>query len=193
MENLENTEVLENEVENQVENTEGEQQEQEKNEVTATQEQEEAIKSSKTFTQEQLNKIVRSRLDRQSKSTFDRYGVKDIGGLDDLINKAHSYDAMKEDVEKYELEIAELKQSLAFLRNGINPEREDDIKAHFKGKEIDLTEENLISELETHPEWRKVIEVDSTPKTTIQTLGVEHRDRNIPETESEKLKRIYGI
>lgn len=174
-------------------NLEGNQQEQENKESTATQEQEEAVKSSKTFTQEQLNKIVRARLDRQYKSLYDRYGVSDSNGLDDLITKAHSYDVLKEECERIGLENTDLKTSLAFIRNGINPDREDDIKAHFKGKEIELNEENLIKELETHPEWRIVEKVDSVPKTTIQTLGVEHRDRNIPETEAEKRQRIFGV
>lgn len=194
MENqITNTEELNNEVVDQQEEVSSEEnQEQEQEETTAAPEQEEAQKSSKTFTQEQVNKLVRDRLERQNKSTFARYGVNDIGGLDELINKAHSYDVMKEQYESMELENTGLKESLAFIRNGINPDRESDIRAHFKGKELELTEENLVSELETHPEWRKVVEDDKTPKTTIQTLGFEHKRGSQPETDDEKMNRIFG-
>ena len=39
----------------------------------------------KTFTQEQVNEMVKSRLDRDRKSIYKRYGVSDKKGLDDLI------------------------------------------------------------------------------------------------------------
>lgn len=147
----------------------------------------------KTFTQEQVNKIMRSRLERDRLSLLGRYGVKDRDGLDSLIGKAQSYDIMKERYEAGKNRIAELEERLAFMSNGINPDREDDIRAYFKGKGLAFNEEALVNELETHPEWRKVVEEDTTPKTTIKVLGVEHRDRNIPETDSEKIKRIFGI
>ena len=147
----------------------------------------------KTFTQDQVNKLIKARIERTKNSLLKRYGVADRDGLDALINKAQSYEMMRERYDGILQENAELKQKLAFQTNGINPDREDDIKAYFKGKEIQFTEDALIQALETHPEWRKVVERDETPKTTIQTLGVEHRDRNVPETESEKIKRIYGL
>lgn len=149
---------------------------------------------SKTFTQEQVNKIMRSRLDRDRLSFFNRYGVKDRDGLDGLIGKAQSYDVMKERYNGLKNENAQLRERLAFVSNGINPDREDDIRAYFKGKGIEFSDEALIQELETHPEWRKVVDTgDSTPKTTIKALGVEHRDRNVQETEAEKRRRIFGI
>ena len=147
----------------------------------------------KTFTQEQVNKIMRSRLERDRLSFLNRYGVKDRDGLDSLIGKAQSYEIMKERYNAQKTKIAELEERLAFMSNGINPDREDDIRAYFKGKGIDFNEESLVNELETHPEWRKIVEADETPKTTIKVLGVEHRDRNIPETDAEKQRRIFGI
>ena len=148
----------------------------------------------KTFTQKQVSEMIKARLDRNSKSFFNRYGVKDRGELDGLIGKAQSYEVMKERYSALKDEISSLKERLAFLNNGISPEREEDVRAYFKGKGLDFSEETLAKELETHPEWRKVVEQhDETPKTTIKTLGVEHRDRDVPETEAEKLKRIYGI
>jgi hypothetical protein len=147
----------------------------------------------KTFTQEQVNKIMRSRLERDRLSFFNRYGVKDRDGLDSLIGKAQSYDVMKERYDAQKTRIAELEERLAFMSNGIDPTREDDIRAYFKGKGLEFNEEALVNELETHPEWKKVVQVDDTPKTTIRQLGVEHRDRNVPETEAEKRRRIFGV
>lgn len=149
--------------------------------------------TTRTFTQEQVNKIMRSRLERDRLSLFGRYGVKDRDGLDDLIGKAQSYDVMKERYGASKARIAELEERLAFVDNGINPDREDDIRAYFKGKGIGFSGEALARELSTHPEWRKAVMQDDKPKTTIEVLGVEHRDRNVPETESEKIKRIFGV
>ena len=184
----ETTPVVETPVEEtQVETpTEGEQ----KPEGTETPKSEPTVK---TFTQEQVNKIMRSRLERDRLSFLNRYGVKDRDGLDSLIGKAQSYDVMKERYGAAKTKIAELEERLAFMSNGINPDREDDIRAYFKGKGLEFNEETLVNELETHPEWRKIVESDETPKTTIQVLGVEHRDRNIPETDAEKQRRIFGI
>ena len=147
----------------------------------------------KTFTQEMVDEIVRTRLDRDRKATYNRYGVEDKEGLDELISKGQSYDEIKERLELLNSENASLKEKMAFLSNNINPAREDDIRAYFKGKEIEFNETNLIKELETHPEWLKVKEVNTAPQTTITSLGVEHRPINRAETEDERRKRIFGI
>lgn len=147
----------------------------------------------KTFTQEQVNKIMRNRVERNRQAMLNRYDVKDRDGLDALIGKSQSYDIMKERYQGLKDENSSLKERLAFISNGINPDREDDIRAYFKGKDLAFNEEALIKELETHPEWRKIVEEDTTPKTTIKALGVEHRDRNVPENEAEKQKRIFGV
>lgn len=151
------------------------------------------IEKPKTFTQEQVNQIMRSRLERDRLSFLNRYGVKDRDGLDSLIGKAQSYDIMKERYIASKTKISELEERLAFMSNGINPDREDDIRAYFKGKGLEFNEEALINALETHPEWRKVVESDNKPKTTIEVFGVDHKDRNIPETETEKMNRIFGL
>lgn len=144
--------------------------------------------------QARINEMIRARLERQNNSFYKRYGVNDRDGLDSLIGKAQSYDIMKERYDSMSQENAQLKEKLAFMSNGINPDREDDIRAHFKGKGLEFDNDSLIKELETHPEWRKVVEAgDTTPKTTIERLGVEHRDRNVPETEAERQKRIFGV
>lgn len=147
----------------------------------------------KTFAQEQLNETVRKRLEKDRAAFLKRYGVEDRDGLDTLIGKAQSYDVMKERYEAQKERISELEERLAFLTNEINPDREDDIRAYFKGKGLDFNGEALANELATHPEWKKVVASENAPKTTIEVMGVEHREKNIPESETEKMNRIFGI
>lgn len=155
--------------------------------------QEQEIAPEKTFTQKQVDDLIKARLERRTKSLLKRYGVETSKELDDLIGKSQAYDVMKERYANIKLENAQLKERNAFLTKGVSPDREDDIRAHFKGKEIEFNEENLAKELETHPEWLKVIEEDKTPKTTIKKLGVEHSEHKVPESESEKMNRIFGV
>lgn len=51
---------------------------------------------------------------------------------------------------------------------------------------MELNEENLVNELSTHPEWVKA-------NTSINTLGVEHKETKREETEDERIKRVFGI
>ena len=147
----------------------------------------------KSFTQEMVDEIVRGRLERDRKATFKRYGVEDRDGLDALIGKAQSYDVMKERYEATKQENSGLKEKMAFMSNNINPAREEDVRAYFKGKEIEFNETNLINELATHPEWLNVKETNEAPQTTIKSLGVEHKTVTHHESEEERQKRIFGV
>jgi hypothetical protein len=147
----------------------------------------------KSFTQEMVDEIVRNRLERDRKATFKRYGVEDRNGLDALIGKAQSYDVMKERYGAIKEENTSLKEKMAFMSNNINPAREEDVRAYFKGKEIEFNETNLVNELATHPEWLNVKEVNEAPQTTIKSLGVEHTSVNHKESEAERQKRIFGV
>ena len=60
----------------------------------------------------------------------------------------------------------------------------------FKGKEIELNEDNLTKEIVSHPEW---VNAKEEPKVVIKALGVEHGEHKTVETEEEKQKRIFGI
>lgn len=146
----------------------------------------------KTFTQEQVNEMVKARLDRDRKSIYKRYGVEDRSGLDDLIGKAQSYSVMEERYNAIQSEVNSLRESNAFLKNNINPERYDDIRAYFKGKEIPFNEENLKNEIATHSEWVTKSGEEVSPKTTIQSLG-----RDVPQKQSENEKenamKMFGL
>jgi hypothetical protein len=142
----------------------------------------------KTFAQSQVNEIVRERIN----GLYSHYGAKGKKELDEMVGKSQSFDVMKEKYEGIISENSNLKERLEFLNNNIEPAKYDDVKAYFKGKELEFNDENLKKELATHPEWviKKVASGVST--TTITPLGNEKHD-NKPENEEEKMSRIFGI
>lgn len=142
-----------------------------------------------TFTQEKVNEIVRDRLNK----VYKRYGVNDKNGLDDLVAKAQSYSVMSEMYEATEAKNKELLRDLAFLRNNINPDRQNDIMAHFKGNGVDFTEENLINELSTHPEWLNPVKVDDKPKTTFEIIGNDSSTGKVRENEADMVAKMFGF
>ena len=146
----------------------------------------------KTFTQDEVNEIVRARLEKAHKKIYNRYGVEDKKSLDELIGKAQSYDVMKERIEAMRGENASLKEKITFLENNINPERYDDVRTYFKGKELEFNPENLLAELERHNEWLNPVKTDNTPTTTITTLGTNKAEKQ-PIDEKEYASKLFGV
>lgn len=140
-----------------------------------------------SFTQEQVNDIVRNRLEKAKSTIYNRYGVKDKEELDALVGKAQSYDVMSEDYTKVTEELNAIKQENAFLKNNVEPSKIDDIKAYFKGKDLELNAETLKTELETHKEWEKV----NQASTTIKTLSSEEPHKT-EVSEKEKVLKLFG-
>lgn len=137
-----------------------------------------------TFTQEQLNQIIQERLARADQAFYDRYGVKDQTELDSLVGEAQAYETTL-------AENAQLKERLAFLTNGILPEKEDDVRTYFKGKGIAMSEEALKQVLQTHPEWVK----QATPpanNTTIVPVGAQPQQPP-KEDEEQKYAKMFGF
>ena len=149
--------------------------------------------ATKTFTQDDVNKFVRERLERDRQSFYKRYGVEDREGLDALIGKAQSYEIMDERYNNMLQENNGLKEELAFVKNNINPERYDDVKAYFKGKELKFDVNSLANELETHPEWLNVVKADDKPKTTVKVVGTD--GDHIPPKKDEKAEamKLFGL
>ena len=85
-----------------------------------------------------------------------------------------------------------LKQELAFITNNINPDRRDDIIAHFKGKEMEFTNDNLVNELTTHPEWLNPTKQDNTAKTTIKVLGNSVENEKTRVNEKDEIAKMLG-
>jgi len=91
--------------------------------------------------------------------------------------------------------------------SNIAPERYEDAKLILSGKGLEITPENIKIELETHPEWKKVIptpdlagsEVDETfkkiesPVSTISALGNEAdmKPEQSGQTERESVLKMF--
>ena len=124
----------------------------------------------KTYTQEDLNDIAgKTRRETREKTfryIYDRYGVQDEAGLDDLVGNAQRYDSLQEkyqteksDWEKQsslrDKELADIKEQVALMQSGIDSDRYDDAKLILKGKGLEVSLENINEALSTHPEWKK--------------------------------------
>lgn len=141
----------------------------------------------KTFSQEQVNELVRKRLDSQTKRLFTRYNVQDKKQLDELVGMAQSYQVMKERYEILKNESYNYLEENAFLKNNINPDKYDDVRAYFKGKGIEFTNENLINELKSHNEW-----LNAPKETTIKSLGATKQEQE-KAPESEMAAKLFGF
>lgn len=153
---------------------------------------EKKVEPVRTFNTEQVNQIVKERMERQLKSLLKRYGVNERKELDDMIGRAQAYDVMKERYELGKKSIADLNEKVAFMENNIEPSRYEDIRRYFKGGGIEFSNDALKQELATHPEWLKVATVSDAPQTKIEVLGTD-RGGKTPETEDERIKRIFGV
>jgi hypothetical protein len=144
----------------------------------------------RNFTQEQVNDIVRERLERANNSLYKRYGVENRDGLDGLIQKANAYQMMDENYVALEKERDGLREELTFMKNNINPDRYDDIRAYFKGKGLNFDQNNLTSELATHQEWL----MQMPKQTTIETIGTNAGQvQNSELSEKEQASKLFGI
>lgn len=164
----------------------------ENKEVIVEDEKKEEESTSKTFTQEQVNDFVRTRLEKYEKNLFKTYGVENKDGLNELFSKAQSYSDLEEKYNTQKVETDTLREEIAFLKNKINPQKYDDIRAYFKGKGLDFTEDALINELSTHGEWLNVEEV-KTPLTTIKQVGTDPKMNTPRKDEKADAAKLFGL
>lgn len=144
------------------------------------------IVEEKTFTQNEVNDIVRGRLEK----LYSNYGVNNSQELDELVNKAKSYDEMLGKYGDLENTNQSLTQRLSFVNNNINPDREDDILAYFKGKELSFNDETLKGLLETHPEW---VNKPTQDKTTLQVMGNQAVIEKPKVNEEDEVAKMFGL
>ena len=126
--------------------------------------------SIRTFTQPEVDKMVGDTRVKTREKTFryiyDRYGVNSEEELDNLVSNAQKFEtsrdmwndekrAMETERDESKKQIQDMSEQLALMQSEINPERYEDAKLILKGKGMEITLENIQSELETHPEWKK--------------------------------------
>ena len=149
-------------------------------------------KPERTFTRNEVNDIMRKRVERSHNAFFNRYGVKDLNELDNLVGQSRSYGPLKErfaDLEKTHGELvtshADLNKKYAYKVNNVDENRIADIEAYFKGKGIDIDENTLVQELKTHPEWVKKI-------GAITSIGAESTP-SLEKDEVAEAEKIFGV
>lgn len=162
----------------ELENKEELKQEELKNQGTATDEGEEKKQPEKTFTQEQLNDIIRTRIEKEQARLLKKLGVNE---LDELLDN-------NKKISDLESKLTSLIEENAFMKNNVNPKKYDDIRAYFKGKGIEFTNEKLAEELKTHEEWLN----KEDNKTTIKSLSSIKQDTP-PQDDSEVIKKLFGL
>lgn len=174
----------------------------------------------KTFTQEEVNEIVgRTRMDTREKTfqyIYNRYGVNDEAGLDEVVGNAQRYDSLNEqyesdkkswknDADTKDKQLSDLSEQVALMQSGIDNSRYEDAKFILKGKGLPVTLENIKNEIATHPEWQKqenapqgnpnfaktgepTVPQSTEPKTKISVLGNDSSNAPVDDEEARAMK-----
>ena len=142
----------------------------------------------RTWTKSQIQEMMKKRVDRSHRAFFNRYGVQDLKGLDELFENSKKFSSMNEEFGKIQLRNSELMRENAFLRNNINPDKYNDIIAYFKGNDQEFSEEELLKALPTHKEWLR----QSAPVTTMKSLGSEAHTMPKPD-EADIAGKLLGV
>ena len=138
------------------------------------------------FTQSQVNDIVTRRLAKQAEAFYKKYGVNDEEGLNAIVGKAKASDNLRKKYGELSDKSSELNEKYLFNTNSIKKDREDDVRTYFKGKGLQLTDENIKEALKTHAEW------SSAPVNNPLPVG----NGGAPKVEEDEIdiaSRLFGI
>ena len=138
------------------------------------------------FTQSQINEIITRRLAKQAEAFYKKYGVNDEEGLNALVGKAKEYDNLSKKYGELSDKSSELNEKYLFNTNSIKKDREDDVRTYFKGKGLQLTDENIKEALKTHAEW------SSAPVNNPLPVGNGGAPK-VEEDEIDVASRLFGI
>lgn len=141
------------------------------------------------FTQEQVNDIVRDRLKKADAKFFAKYGLDNAEALDAIVEKGKGYDEIKAQMDLVSSENKGLKEQITLTKNNIIPSKQDDVLTYFRGKGLELNDENLAKMLETHPEWMP----NKAPTTTIVEMGAEGTKANPSVSEEDEALKMFGL
>lgn len=150
-------------------------------------------KPQETITKARMNEIIRERIERERNSIIKKYGGDEKSDLDSIFSKALSYETMKEEYDSIIRAKLELETKLAFIENNVEPTKQDDVMAHFKGKGIEFNNETLKQELSTHPEWLKAKETSDKPITTIKEISPSRNEVQPQKNEEDEVASLFGL
>jgi hypothetical protein len=150
-------------------------------------------KVEKMFTQGDVDKIVgKTRIEARERALNElrqKYGVDNDNELDDIFGRGQSYDMLNEDYENLLRELESVKSENALLKSKVRPDRWEDVKLILKGKNLEISEENITKESATHPEWKSGNPEDTTKKEKVEKV----RDEGVGEDNPEKESNISRI
>ena len=153
----------------------------------------------KTYTKADVTNIMAQRVGKTYNAFYDEFGLEGenrnkeflISFLREKVDYAQKAkeegEQLRGEMETLKGDLFNAKKELAFLRNSVEPSKYDDILTYFKGKGKVFNEEDLIAELETHPEWKKAVE----QATTVASLGAVKPELRI-ETNEDRKRRVFG-
>ena len=111
----------------------------------------------KMLTQSQVNELVgKARAEGRAaamKELYGRYGVNDDNEMNDVFGKGQGYDLLNDEYNTLNGNYKNLSAENALLKSNVVQNRWDDVKAILGSKGMDVTIENIQSEMLTHPEW----------------------------------------
>lgn len=176
----------------------------------------------KMLTQSQVNELVgKARQEGRlaaMKELYGRYGVNDDNEMNDIFGKGQGYDLLNDEYNTLNGNFKNVSAENALLKSNVVQNRWDDVKAILGSKGMDITVENIQSELMTHPEWQnsgtlvengeskelspeslekmgnatKPVKQTPTQPSTIRKLGSDIPDNNV-DLEQEKVLKMFGM
>lgn len=162
-----------------------------------------AKKIERLFSQEQLNEIVgKTRTEtrgRTMQEVYNKYGVADDAELDRIFGLGQRYEVVNDELQKKDALLNDVMAENALLKSQIARNRWEDAKAILKSKNLAITEDNILGELATHPEWRgeeekKTLNTPVQEKpSTIERLGEDKMEDRSAEAEEARMKKLFGI
>ena len=181
----------------------------------------EPVEQEKMLTQSQVNELVgKARAEGRAsamKELYERYGVSDDNEMNDIFGKGQGYDVLNDEYTSLNGKYGDMAAENALLKSGISANCWDDVKAILGYKGMDITVENIQSELATHPYWQsnvaeagaenkeitpemaesfaektKPVKAAPSQTSTIRKLG-----SNVPESkvdlEENEMMKVFGL
>ena len=178
----------------------------------------------RTFNQAQVDELVgKARTKAREKllgEWLERYGVGSDDELNELFGKGQAYGVLNDDYANAQAELKRVMGENALLKSGINETKWDDARAILMFKGLEITPENLASELATHPEWQGVAQQQQTAvsniitpesaqrmadqadlnrvkpqgvPSTIKSLGNERTAGKVASNEEDTISKLFGL
>ena len=85
---------------------------------------------------------------------FEKFGVNDEAEMDNVFGKGQQYDILNEDFTRQGSDLTAMREENVLLKSEIIPDKWEDAKLILKGKGLEITPENIATEMATHPEWK---------------------------------------